>query len=162
MKKQGKIFSNPLKKAKILANQFKSVFRIDDQNAHDKYLYGPSIPPIPDIEFSTPGVAKLLKGLDSKKASGPDQIPCCLLYEELSPVFTPYTGLLIIRVKFHLSGSLLGQLPFLRRVLNATLLTMSREPYVRGLQATCTHHMLQNLQTSGQTSGPIPKSTWIL
>ena len=91
LKDQGKIFSDPLKKAKILANQFKSVFTIDDQNARDTHPYGPSIPPIPDIEFSIPGVAKLLKGLDSKKASGPDQIPCRLLnvlYEELAPVFT--------------------------------------------------------------------------
>ena len=91
LKDKGQINLTPLQKAKILARQFKSVFTIDDQNARDTHPYGPSIPPIPDIQFSTPGVAKLMKNLDPKKASGPDQIPCRLLnalHEELAPVFT--------------------------------------------------------------------------
>ena len=44
-----------------------------------------------DITIEEAGVAKLLKGVDPSKASGPDQIPCKLLIElpiELAPVFT--------------------------------------------------------------------------
>ena len=91
LKENGQIFSEPIKKAKILARQFSSVFTVDDQHARDTYPHGPSIPPMPDIQFSEAGVAKLLKNLDPKKASGPDQIPCkilSVLYEELAPVFT--------------------------------------------------------------------------
>ena len=74
-----------------MPRQFKSVFTIDDQHARDTHPHGPSIPPIPDIQFSIPGIAKLLKGLDPRKASGPDQISCRLLgalADELAPVFT--------------------------------------------------------------------------
>jgi hypothetical protein len=44
-----------------------------------------------DITIDEAGVAKLLRGVDPSKASGPDQIPCKLLQElhvELAPVFT--------------------------------------------------------------------------
>ena len=68
LKENGHIFSEPLKKAKILARQFSSVFTVDDQHARDTYPHGPSIPPMPDIQFSEAGVAKLLKKLDPKKS----------------------------------------------------------------------------------------------
>ena len=91
LKEKGQVHSDPVKKATLLAQQFRSVFTVDDDTSADTFLHGPSYPPIPDIDFSEVGVKKLLKGVDPKKASGPDQIPCRLLHElheELAPVFT--------------------------------------------------------------------------
>ena len=77
--------------AKILADQFSSVFTRDDKDSAEIHLYGPSYPPIPDIVITEKGVDELLIGVDPKKAAGPDQVPCHLLHElhaELTPVFT--------------------------------------------------------------------------
>ena len=46
---------------------------------------------MPDIEITTNGVEKLLKTLNSRKAAGPDGIPCRLLQvvsKELAPALT--------------------------------------------------------------------------
>ena len=46
---------------------------------------------MPDITFSVAGVAKLLKLVDPKKATGPDQVACrllCELSEEPAPALT--------------------------------------------------------------------------
>ena len=91
LKEAGQIHSKPLKKARILANQFRSVFTLDDDEAAHTFLEGPSYPPMEDISIDEAGVRKLLKGVDPSKAAGPDQIPCRLLselYVELAPVFT--------------------------------------------------------------------------
>ena len=40
LKENGQIFSEPIKKASILARQFCSVFTLDDQHAHDTYPHG--------------------------------------------------------------------------------------------------------------------------
>ena len=92
LKDKGIIHSDPRTKSKILANQFTSVFTNDsvDPNKNSN-LQGPSVPPMPDIVFSVAGVESLLKGVDPKKAAGPDQIPCRLLQElhhELAPCYT--------------------------------------------------------------------------
>ena len=53
--------------------------------------FGPSYPPIRDLSISVEGVKKLLKGVNPRKAAGPDQVPCRLLqalHEELAQVFT--------------------------------------------------------------------------
>ena len=91
LKDKGVIHSDPSKKSKILANQFTSVFTNDsiDPNKNSS-LQGPSVPSMPDIVFSVAGVESLLKGVDPKKAAGPDQIPCTLLHElhhELAPCY---------------------------------------------------------------------------
>ncbi len=91
LKENGQVHSDPSRKASILARQFSSVFTIDDANAENTRLHGPSIPPIPDVTISEAGVMKLLKGVNPSKAAGPDQIPCRILHElhvELAPVFT--------------------------------------------------------------------------
>ena len=91
LKEAGLINSDPKKKATILAQQFRSVFTQDDEKSAATSLHGPNYPPIADITIVEAGVAKLLKGVDPSKASGPDQIPCKLLRElniELAPVFT--------------------------------------------------------------------------
>ena len=91
LKEKGQVYSDSGKKASILANQFRSVFTVDDDEAVNTFLHGPSLPAIPDITISEQGIRKLLKGVDPRKASGPDQIPCRMLQElhvELAPVFT--------------------------------------------------------------------------
>ena len=91
LKESGQLHSESSKKASILANQFRSVFTVDDDEAADTFLEGPSYPPMDDITIDEAGVVKLLKGVDPSKASGPDQIPCkllCELHVELAPVFT--------------------------------------------------------------------------
>ena len=91
LKERGQVHSNSSKKASILAQQFRSVFTVDDDASASTFLHGPSLPPIPDVSFNEQGIKKLLKGVDPRKASGPDQIPCHMLqelHEELAPVFT--------------------------------------------------------------------------
>ena len=91
LKEKGQVYSDPVKKASILAHQFRSVFTVDNVSDANTYLHGPSIPPLPDLDICEMGIKKLLKGVDPSKASGPDQIPCRLLHElhvELAPVFT--------------------------------------------------------------------------
>ena len=92
LKDKGIIYSDPSKKSKILANQFSSVFTNDDTDTNSNItLQGPSIPSMPDITFSVAGVESLLKGVDPKKASGPDAVPCTLLHNlhhELAPCYT--------------------------------------------------------------------------
>jgi hypothetical protein len=91
IKEKGQVHSEPMKKASIIAHQFRSVFTVDNATVADIYLHGPSIPPLPDLDISEMGIKKLLKGVDPGKVSGPDQIPCRLLHElhaELAPVFT--------------------------------------------------------------------------
>ena len=75
LKEAGQIYSDPKKKASILAQQFKSVFTQDDADSHATFLEGPSYPPMADIVIEEAGVLSLLKGVDRSKASGPDQIP---------------------------------------------------------------------------------------
>ena len=98
LKEAGEIHSNFAKKASILANQFCSVFTLDDYDDDDDndddantFLEGPSCPPMEDITIDEAGVRNLLRRVDPSKASGPDQIPCkllCELHVELAPVFT--------------------------------------------------------------------------
>ena len=76
--------------AKILADQFSSVFTRDDEDSAETHLFGPSYPPIPDLVITEKGVDDLLLGVNPKKASGPDQVPCHLLHElhaEPTPCF---------------------------------------------------------------------------
>jgi hypothetical protein len=103
LKEKGQVHSGPVKKASILAQQFRSVFTVDNVAAANTYLHGPSIPPPPDLDISEMGIKKLLKGVDPSKTSGPDQIPCQLLHElneELAPVFT------VLFTKFYNTGTL--------------------------------------------------------
>ena len=91
LKDKGQLCSGPLGKAKILANQFKSVFTRDKDEDKDTHLHGPGYPSIGNITFDTVGIEKLLRGVNPSKAAGPDQIPCRMLHElatELAPVFT--------------------------------------------------------------------------
>ena len=92
LKEKGQqVYSDSTKKASILARQFRSMFPVDDDASANTHLHDPSLPPILDVSISKQGIKKLLQGVDPRKASGPDQIPCCMLqelHEEINPVFT--------------------------------------------------------------------------
>ena len=84
------VIVNSKDKAEALNCQFQSVFTHEDLS-HLPSCYGPSQPVIPDISISVDGVLNLLKTLDTKKASGPDQIPARILKlcaEEIAPILT--------------------------------------------------------------------------
>ena len=90
MLNKGKLYSDNSQKAKILNDQFSSVFTREDITDIPK-LPGPKFPDMPDLNISREGVEKLLTGINPSKASGPDLIPCRLLKEmakELSPIIT--------------------------------------------------------------------------
>ena len=63
LKQNGQVYSDPRKKANILAEQFKSVFTVDDEEAAGTFLFGPSYPPIRDLSINVEDVKKLLKGV---------------------------------------------------------------------------------------------------
>ena len=65
-------------KAKILLDQFQSVFTGDGGSA-PPHLDPPQHPIISDININTAGVCKLLKAINPHKACGPDQIPNVIL-----------------------------------------------------------------------------------
>ena len=80
--------SDSTSKAKILNEQFVSVFTKEDTSSlPDK---GPSpYPSMPNIEVNWKGVHKLLKELKPYKAAGPDSIPAFILKaaaDELAPI----------------------------------------------------------------------------
>jgi len=72
---QGVLHTDSLRKAKILNNQFMSVFTVED-SSNTTYLYGPDYPHIEDLTISREGVEKCLSNLNITKASGPDSILC--------------------------------------------------------------------------------------
>ena len=91
LKKDGQVYSDPQRKAHILAEQFQSVFTKDTDQDRNNAPEGPSIPPLPEIEISCAGVEKLLRDVNPKKAAGPDQVYCQILSNlsaELAPAFT--------------------------------------------------------------------------
>jgi hypothetical protein len=68
------LFSDSASKVKILLQQFQSVFtRHTDSPLPD--MNQPPFPDLDDLTITTEGVAKLLRGLNPAKASGPDGIP---------------------------------------------------------------------------------------
>ena len=89
IRKHGKgVAQSDLEKAEEFNGQFTDVF---DENKHTQVpLLDRSAPFINDIADSTDGVIKLLKGLNSSKASVPDELHPRVLKElatELGPVF---------------------------------------------------------------------------
>ena len=89
-------------KAEALNCQFQSVFTHEDLSHLPSCCHcGPSHPVIPDIFISVDGVLNLLKTLDIKKASSPDQIPARILKlcaEQIAPILT------VIFIQFLNSG----------------------------------------------------------
>ena len=100
LKSDGITYSDPVQKANILNNQFKSVFSKPKTMSPEflsemqNFKNGNSpnnIPKMPEITITQDGVEKLLKGLNPNKASGPDEISPKLLKElhhEIAPMLT--------------------------------------------------------------------------
>ena len=63
--------------SEILSDQFASVFSQDDGSI--PHIAGPQNPEIDDIVFTSNGITKLLKNLNIKKASGPDEVSARIL-----------------------------------------------------------------------------------
>ena len=87
LKEGGNLHTDSSTKAEILNNQFVSVFTKDAENS-DTVLHGPSYPPIGGLHFNSRGVEKLLAGINTKKAAGPDMMPCRFL-KEMAPIIAP-------------------------------------------------------------------------
>ena len=66
LKKGTKIFKDRISKAKILLQQFQSVFRKDD-NSLPLEMDGTLYPTLDELTIDTSGVAKLLKNLNPSK-----------------------------------------------------------------------------------------------
>ena len=79
LKKGTTLFSDSTTKAKILLDQFCSVFTKDDGSQLPKMESAP-YPGLTDLFIKT-GAAKLLRNLNPAKACGPDNIPSRILRE---------------------------------------------------------------------------------
>ncbi len=91
LRARGQIYSDAQTKARILSEQFMSVFTKDDPDATQVRLPGPDLPDISPLVITVHGVEKLLKDINPKKASGPDEIPTRVLHNlavEVAPVLT--------------------------------------------------------------------------
>ena len=78
--KNGKLDSTPRGKAKILSDQYSSVFK-KDSGKQQPPTSGPRMRAMPNIKVTAKGVEKLLLTLNPKKAVGPDKVPTILLKE---------------------------------------------------------------------------------
>ena len=91
LKSNGQLLKNDNKgKADIPINEFKSVFTIEENKTLLKTTKHISRS-IPDLEIRSEGIEKLLKNINSFKASGPDNIPNRILKEcakQLAPGLT--------------------------------------------------------------------------
>ena len=74
LKVDGKLISDPKGKADALNQHFQSVFTQKTNTIIDSESPYPTLPSIPPITVTVPGVLKLLKRLDPSKSSGPDNI----------------------------------------------------------------------------------------
>ena len=83
----GNLTTDTIGKAKILNSQFQSVFT-KETPLTDDHISPKEFPDIGDLRFTTPGVLKLLNGLDPRKGAGPDQFPPRVL-KELAPLVVP-------------------------------------------------------------------------
>jgi len=90
LKHDGVLHTDSKTKAAIMLDEFKSVFTQEDTSFIPQ-LNGSAFPQIPLLVIHDSGVFKLVKKLDPNKATGPDNIPCCLLLNlstELTPIIT--------------------------------------------------------------------------
>ena len=84
----GKTYEDSKGKAQVLNRQFQSVFTEEVKDNIPRMDRSEKLPPINRLCITTAGIEKMLKGIDIKKASGPDEVPCRILKEaaeEISP-----------------------------------------------------------------------------
>ena len=88
LRKDGQLHSDAPSKARLLSEQFKSVFTRSDPDAPVKELPGTGAPQIPELVITEEGVRKLMHELNPNKASGPDELPARVL-QSLSAELAP-------------------------------------------------------------------------
>ncbi|RUS79398.1 hypothetical protein EGW08_012836 [Elysia chlorotica] len=77
LKHKGRLHTLAEDRAKILSDQFKSVYTKDhDSVDKDAAPFGPNYPAMAQFAITEAGVLKLLRSVNPSKASGPDRIPC--------------------------------------------------------------------------------------
>ena len=92
LKRDGVLFNDKIDKAKILIDQFTSVFTQEDGNDFPT-LKGDKFTSIDQLTITSEGIEKLLRDLKPKKASGPDCVPARFLKEtatELAPALSAF------------------------------------------------------------------------
>ena len=91
LKKGGILYQESSDKANILNEQLKSVFTKENPNEKVPEINSEKFPSINSIKVDISGMEKLLKNLETKKASGPDQLSNIVLkecYNELAPIIS--------------------------------------------------------------------------
>ncbi len=92
LKSDGKLHSSSEKKAEIMNAQFQSVFTREDTSALPE-LPESNHPNIGDLDITPAGIIKLLKNLQTNKASGPDGLPNLILKEYADILGIPLTAI---------------------------------------------------------------------
>ena len=87
------VISKSQMKANLLSKQFESVFTNEDLII-PVTLPKSSSPIIPQLTFTIQGITKLLKKINTRKASGPDQIPCWIL-KEMADEIAPFLHVIL-------------------------------------------------------------------
>ena len=106
LKENGQLNSDSRRKAKILNNQFCSVFILEDTTNIPK-LPGPPNTEMPEYEITVQGVTKLLEGLNGGEAPGPDELPNLILKNaanEISPFLELFLINLYRRPNYQMTG----------------------------------------------------------
>ena len=91
LRHHGQLVSDGKSKSEVLNNYFKSVFTKEDLNKIPNKEGTTTFPTMEDFNVTTPGVEKILAGLNPSKAAGPDGLPSRLLKllaPQLAPVLT--------------------------------------------------------------------------
>ncbi len=88
LKDSGILHTDSQAKAEILSRQFESVFTEEDLDHMPQLPQDKQQPSMSPIQVTTNGVEKLLRNLDPKKATGPDNVPIRIL-KEIAPTIAP-------------------------------------------------------------------------
>ena len=90
LRSDGNLLSDPTEVAEALTSQYTSQFTRELID-HLPDIDGNQVSSMPDIEFTAPGIEKLLNNLNPAKASGPDLVPARILKlasMEIAPVLS--------------------------------------------------------------------------
>ena len=88
LRNRGQLISDAMEKCNILSDYFKSVFTKEDTTTIPEKVSSPAFPTMPSFSITSPGVEKLLLGLNPSKAAGPDGLPSRIL-KILAPQIAP-------------------------------------------------------------------------
>jgi hypothetical protein len=161
LRDNGILYTEPVKKANILNNQFKSAFteKIEITKEEFEHSYMSTDKPnktAPDINITCAGVERLLERLKPHKASGPDRIRPRIL-KELSSEVAP-----ILTMIFNKSLAT-GQIPPSWRDANVTPIYKKGQKYkaenYRPISLTCVcckimeHIITSNIMSHAESSG---------